>query len=163
MIKIIAANTIARYTLVEQLASTIWHEHYTSIIGLDQVEYMIRKFQTTTAIEAQVKQGYYYYLAYYNDIPAGYLSIKKEDDALFLSKIYIQKEYRGKGLGKTAMEFITQQAYKLNCTKITLTVNINNSKSIKAYENMGFVNTGQIVHDIGSGFVMDDYTMQKTI
>ncbi len=163
MIKIIATNTKASYTLIEQLASTIWHEHYTSIIGVAQVEYMIHKFQTATAIEAQVKQGYYYYLVYYNDIPAGYLSFKKEDDALFLSKIYIQKEYRGIDLGKTAMEFITQQAYKLNCTKITLTVNINNSKSIKAYKNMGFVNTGSIVQDIGNGFVMDDYTMEKTI
>jgi diamine N-acetyltransferase len=163
MIKIIAANTIASYTLIEHLATTIWHEHYTSIIGQDQVEYMIRKFQTTTAIKAQVKQGYCYYAIYYNDIAAGYLSIKKEGDALFLSKIYIQKEYRGKGLGKTAMAFIEQQAFKQNCAKITLTVNIHNSKSIKAYENMGFANTGSIVQDIGNGFVMDDYTMEKTI
>jgi len=163
MIKIIAANTIASYTLIEHLATTIWHEHYTSIIGQDQVEYMIRKFQTATAIKAQVKQRYCYYSIYYNNLAAGYLSIKKEGLALFLSKIYIQKEYRGKGLGKTAMAFIEQQAIKRNCTKITLTVNIHNSKSIKAYKNMGFVNTGSIVQDIGNGFVMDDYTMEKTI
>jgi RimJ/RimL family protein N-acetyltransferase len=47
--------------------------------------------------------------------------------------------------------------------KIALTVNKNNVNSIKAYEKMGFKNVGSVVQDIGSGYVMDDYKMEKTL
>jgi ribosomal protein S18 acetylase RimI-like enzyme len=44
-----------------------------------------------------------------------------------------------------------------------LTVNKNNVNAIKAYEKMGFRNVGSLVQDIGDGFVMDDYAMEKTV
>jgi hypothetical protein len=31
------------------------------------------------------------------------------------------------------------------------------------YEKIGFKNVGSLVQDIGSGFVMDDYKMEKTV
>ena len=93
----------------------------------------------------------------------GYLSFKKNDNALFLSKIYINKLSRGKGFGKTAMNFIEEQAIDLNCKKIYLTVNKYNTNSIKAYQKIGFKTTEELVIDIGNGYVMDDYKMEKTI
>ena len=47
--------------------------------------------------------------------------------------------------------------------KITLTVNKNNAIAIEAYRKMGFENAGSIVTDIGGGFVMDDYKMEKSV
>jgi ribosomal protein S18 acetylase RimI-like enzyme len=47
--------------------------------------------------------------------------------------------------------------------KIVLTVNKNNTNAIRAYERIGFKKTGSLVQDIGSGFVMDDYAMEKTV
>jgi RimJ/RimL family protein N-acetyltransferase len=47
--------------------------------------------------------------------------------------------------------------------KIRLTVNKYNSNSIKAYDNMGFVSVDSIVQDIGNGYVMDDYVLEKDI
>jgi RimJ/RimL family protein N-acetyltransferase len=49
-----------------------------------------------------------------------------------------------------------------NLMKIWLTVNRFNDTSIKIYESLGFLKTGTQVADIGSGFVMDDYIMEKT-
>ena len=31
---------------VEELANQIWTQHYTPIIGIDQVRYMLKKFQS---------------------------------------------------------------------------------------------------------------------
>jgi len=163
MTELIVANSKKQYLLIEQLADIVWKEHYTAIIGIDQVNYMLNKFQTVTAIETQVSQGYQYYIIMNNAKPAGYLSITKKNDALFLSKIYVLRDFRGQGIGKTAMSFIETQAKLKNCTKITLTVNIHNNNSIKAYENIGFINTGAIIQDIGNGYVMDDFTMEKSI
>ncbi len=44
-----------------------------------------------------------------------------------------------------------------------LTVNKNNVRAINAYEKIGFKNLGSVIQEIGHGFVMDDYKMEKTI
>ncbi|MEQ8240696.1 MAG: GNAT family N-acetyltransferase [Cyclobacteriaceae bacterium] len=82
---------------------------------------------------------------------------------LFLSKIYVLKEYRGKGIGKAGMSFVQAQSEKLGFHSITLTVNKYNTTSIVAYERLGFQKVESIVVDIGEGFVMDDYVMKKQI
>ena len=44
---------------------------------------------------------------------------------------------------------------------IYLTVNKQNLISISVYEKLGFLRARDLVTDIGSGFVMDDYVMEK--
>ena len=96
---------------VANLAKEIWTEHYTSIIGIDQVNYMLKKFQSKNAIETQITEdGYQYYLIKNNTNDIGYISVKEDNSALFLSKIYITKTYRGQGFGKIAMNFIESLA-----------------------------------------------------
>jgi diamine N-acetyltransferase len=41
--------------IVASLAKEIWTEHYTPIIGKDQVEYMLGRFQSKKAISSQIK------------------------------------------------------------------------------------------------------------
>ena len=149
--------------VVEKLADDIWREHYTSIIGEDQVNYMLEKFQSASAIEAQIKEEAFYYLIYYMDSPAGYFSYYLKGNSLFLSKIYVDSKLRGAGLGRFSMDFIEQQARNMELDSITLTVNKNNSNTIAAYKKMGFKIEEAIVMDIGNGFVMDDYKMIKQL
>ncbi len=163
MTDIIVANTMHHYSQIARLAAVIWHEHYIPIIGKLQVDYMLDKYQSATAIEKQVAMGYEYYIMTFEKTPVGYISIKKEAESLFLSKIYVLSSYRGKKIGKTAMNFIEKKAKDYQLKNIRLTVNIHNTNSIKAYETLGFVNIGALVTDIGNGFVMDDYQMLKPI
>ena len=148
---------------VVKLADEIWREHYTSIIGEDQVNYMLATFQSASAIQDQMDQGAYYYLIQYQGSPCGYFSYYLEEDSLFLSKIYVASGLRGTGLGRYAMDFIENQAVKEQRTGITLTVNKNNANTISAYKKMGFEIQEAVVMDIGNGFVMDDYKMIKIL
>ena len=163
MIDIVLAKSQLDIGLISQLANTIWHEHYTCIIGVAQVAYMVDKFQSQSAINQQIKCGYLYYIIKYKNKAVGYLCIKKDKDDLFLSKIYIDKENRGKKIGRTAMKFIETRAKEMECNAIALTVNKNNTNSIQAYQNMGFKSKGPIVIDIGDGFIMDDFKMEKPL
>lgn len=164
MIKITKANKTSDYILIEDLANVIWREHYISITGIDQVEHMLKKYQSAEAIFNQVeKEGFEYFVLIYKEVPVGYISIRKEDDKLFLSKIYVLSDYRGKKIGKTAMQFIEEKAKSYHLKTVMLTVNKNNTNSIKAYEKLGFVNVRALVKGIGNGFVMDDYQMEKTL
>ena len=163
MIKFKAAASAEELLQIEEMADVIWHEHYTPIIGVEQVVYMLDKFQSVASMSDQIKNDYQYFLINLSGVPVGYLSYIKRDEALFLSKIYILKELRGHGIGKRAFEFIETQAKENDCKKISLTVNRNNLNSIKAYEKAGFQNTGELIQDIGHGYVMDDYSMEKCL
>lgn len=150
------------FQIIENLASTIWREHYTKIIGEKQVVYMLNTFQSRDAISKQIDTGYQYYIINFNRQPVGYISIKEEKNELFLSKLYLLNTYRGKKIGQTTINFIENIAKNLNLKYIKLTVNKNNFNSIKVYERLGFNIKREVVIDIGNGFVMDDYEMVKT-
>ena len=149
------------FQTLEKLASEIWTEHYTPIIGIDQVNYMLDKFQSAEAMQKQVADGMEYYLLIHDEKAAGYFAVAKKKKSLFLSKLYVAKEFRGNGIAKLAMQFIEQRKAALACNSISLTVNKDNSNSIAAYEKMGFDKIEAIVQDIGNGYVMDDYYMEK--
>ncbi|MBJ6368559.1 GNAT family N-acetyltransferase [Snuella sedimenti] len=163
MITITIANTHKDYSKIAELADLVWREHYIPIIGNAQVDYMLKTFQSVDAISQQVSDGYsYYFLNYHNDA-VGYIAVKEEADALFLSKVYVLSSYRGKKIGKAAMHFIEERAKRMQLKTVQLTVNKYNLESIKAYKKLGFINKGPLVKDIGQGFIMDDYLMEKTL
>ncbi|SFZ91874.1 Ribosomal protein S18 acetylase RimI [Flaviramulus basaltis] len=162
MTEIIPAQTGSDYLLIETLADTIWREHYPSIISIKQINYMLKKFNSASAIENQIKEGFLFFYIIYDNIPVGYLSIKIETDYLFLSKFYVLKDFRGKGIGRYAFNFICELAVKFDLSSISLNVNKYNIDSIRAYEKLGFQKVRAMVTDIGKGFIMDDYEMEKT-
>ncbi|MCF7560915.1 GNAT family N-acetyltransferase [Sabulilitoribacter multivorans] len=163
MTTITRANKTQDYLLIERLADTIWREHYIPIVGKPQIDYMLEKYQSAIAIENQIADGFEYYILNYNSTSVGYLAIKQEENALFLSKIYVLSSYRGQKIGKTAIQFIETKALEYDLKNIRLTVNINNTNAIKAYEKLGFVSMGPLITDIGNGFIMDDYQMVKSM
>ena len=150
---------------VAALADEIWNEHFPSIIGQAQVDYMLDKFQSERAIAEQIAGDYEYYLIEDEAVPVGYIALVPEQDksSALLSKIYVQKRLRGRGLGKAALEFAEQLCRESNIATLWLTVNKHNSRSIKWYQRVGFTNVGPIVMDIGGGFIMDDFKFEKPV
>ena len=150
---------------IAALATEIWHEHFAKILTLEQIDYMVKKFQSVPAMTDQIKNlGYQYYSIMLNGIIIGYIGIKEEeeDKSLFLSKLYIHKKYRGHGYASLAFCFMLERCKERGYQKIWLTVNRFNQNVIKIYEKKGFVKVRTQVADIGAGFVMDDYIMEKS-
>ena len=153
--------TLEQINVVINLANTIWTEHYTPIIGKDQVAYMLRTYHSFHSISEQVNdKNIFYYLMLRDSSPVGYVGIRVEEKSLFLSKIYILSQERGYGLGRQSIEFIREFALSKQLEKITLTVNKNNVDTIASYKKMGFKITGNLCSDIGEGYVMDDFAME---
>jgi len=163
MTTILPVQSKEHISITATLAKKIWTQHYTPIIGTAQVSYMLDKFQSAMAIENQLKEGILYYLLLHNEVPVGYFSFHLKEAHLFLSKLYVLSTARGHGVGKKAMSFMESQATQLGLATIQLTVNKYNSIAIKAYEKMGFINTAAVIQDIGNGYVMDDYILEKPI
>jgi GNAT superfamily N-acetyltransferase len=163
MLTFAKAQTSAEFARLSTLAYVIWTNHYTPIIGSAQVTYMLEKYQSPRAIAEQVSTGTTYYLLRYHAEDAGYVAFSRKEDCLFLSKLYVGKAWRGKGLARAAMDFVGEQARTLGCHRIQLTVNKGNTDSIRVYQHLGFRQTAAIVIDIGQGFVMDDFVMERAI
>lgn len=150
--------------LVAELAREIWIEHFTPIIGAQQVEYMLERFQSYEAIKEQIeKQGYQYYLFLLHNENAGYMAVQKQEKQLFLSKIYVLKKFRNQKIASRAFKFLQTECQKAGLNKIWLTVNKENINSIEAYKKTGFIIKKPLITKIGNGFFMDDYIMEKTV
>lgn len=161
---IVAVESPEDLATVAHLAHEIWPEHYVPIIGRAQVDYMVPRFQSTTAIAGQQASGLRYYLLRSANLPVGYFAIEPQPAAghMFLSKLYLLKAWRGQGLARHALEFIEAECRREGLPILSLTVNKLNP-AVAAYERLGFINVADVVTDIGAGFVMDDYRMEKRI
>ncbi len=151
-------QSAAEIAVVAHLAETIWTEHYTPLIGAEQVRYMLRELQSEVAIAAAISgRGAEYYLLGSRDSLGGYLALEPEPGALLLSKIYVADGARTGGYGFAAYRFALDRARALALPRLRLTVNKGNAGAIAAYERWGMRRTRELVADIGGGFVMDDY------
>jgi len=58
---------------------------------------------------------------------------------------------------------VAARARKIGYPCVILAVNKRNDKAIASYKKYGFVVRETIVDDIGHGFVMDDFIMEKKL
>lgn len=146
------------------LAKSIWEEYFVCILTNQQISYMIEKFQSETALKEYITlKGYEYYFICNENGEIGYFGIHDEGESLFLSKLYLKEDMRGKGIASNAFTFIEDICKIRGIKSIWLTVNKYNTHSIAVYNAKGFKIIDSEVTPIGNGFVMDDYIMQKLL
>ena len=150
--------------LLSTMAGTIWRECYVSILCVEQIEYMLSKFLSADVLSRQVSlEGYEYYFVECDGEKAGFVGVKVEEKRLFLSKLYIKEEYRGRGISSIVLGFLEDKCRREDLQAIYLTVNKYNDRAYEVYIKNNYKVIEDVVTDIGSGYVMDDYVMQKTI
>ncbi len=160
----IPVKTINEIQSLADLASMIWNEYFVQIISKEQIDYMLDKFQSMPTLTKQIgEDGYEYFFIEVEGEKAGYIGIHQEEDAVFLSKLYILKEFRGNGYATNAFSFLRKLCKKRNLNKIWLTVNRYNEHTVEVYKAKGFVVVREQKADIGNGFFMDDFVMELLI
>jgi len=157
--RLVPAITDSEIHDIAVLAEEIWHEHFTDIIGEEQVNYMVDKFQSYPALKEQIQNGYEYYQIHSGSTMAGYTGVHEDDGALFLSKLYIKKDCRGQHLASEAFRYLISLCRERGLSRIWLTCNKHNANTLAVYSHLGFSITDEQVADIGNGFVMDDYIL----
>lgn len=163
-LEFVPASRIEELAAIERIAREIWYEYYVPLIGRDQVDYMVSKFQSSSALQAQVRESYEYFSMQQDGALTGYMALQCQPEAgrLFISKLYLHRNARGRGTGRAAMEFIEGIARQRGLESLWLTVNKENP-SVRAYQRMGFEIAAAVAIDIGGGFVMDDFRMEKRL
>lgn len=155
-------TTDQEVTYMANLASTIWHEFFVSILSNDQITYMVDKFLSYKAIKEQQNEGYEYYFIKLEQDIIGFTCFHVSDNKMFLSKLYLIKEQRGHGYASMAFDYLEKICHERKLQSLYLTVNKYNSHAIEVYKKKGLNIIRAQVTDIGHNYVMDDYVMEKT-
>lgn len=145
--------------LIEQLAKKIWHEHYPSIITVEQIDFMLADRYSAAAVNEGMQRGEVFYLAYADDEPVGYASVELKGDYYYLHKFYIDVAKHRGGIGGNFFKYILQQ---IDLSKpVKLQVNRQNIKAINFYFKNGFIIEATGDFDIGGGYFMNDFIMVR--
>ena len=144
-------------------ASEVFIDYYDHLIGRTQAEYMTGLFLSEDAIHKLIDEGAVFRLIEEDGRILGFCEYKKEEERLFLSKFYVHKSERGKGIGRFMFDDVLAYAKNNGLGKIYLTVNKGNTPSYEIYLHLGFKVIDSVVTDIGHGYVMDDYIMEYQI
>lgn len=151
-----------------ELAGSIWREFWTDRLGSGQTEYMIDRFQSRSAIERDMREhAYEYWLlrSAEDGRVVGYTGgcVEPATNRFFVSKIYLLAAERGKHFASAAVRFYDALCRERGLSAMYLTVNKGNELGIRAYEGNGFAVIDAVETDIGSGFIMDDYIMERRV
>lgn len=115
------------------------------------------------------KYSFFYFL-YKDDSLAGYLKINeydsqsdiKDTNSMEIERIYIVKEFQGKGLGSILIEKAEDEAIKKKKNFLWLGVWGKNPRAIKFYESKGFYKIGTHSFILGDE-EQRDYIMRKEL
>ena len=150
-------------SVIQRLAHATWPYTFKEILSAEQIKYMLELIYSKTSLKKQLAEGHNFLIAEENDTPIAYADYSLlKDDIYKLHKIYVLPQQQGKGIGKLLIEYIIDAIKKSNAA--TLLLNVNRYNEAKAmYERLGFKVIGEEDIDIGEGFFMNDFIMEKKL
>jgi ribosomal protein S18 acetylase RimI-like enzyme len=124
---------------------------------------MLEKFYSTASLNKQMKNNHYFFLALLNYSPVGFASFSCKDGSTYkLQKLYVLPEFQKSGVGKKLLETVETVAKSMGAEKLQLNVNREN-KARGFYEKNKFRRITEEDIDIGHGFFMNDFIMEKEL
>ena len=144
------------------LAGIIWRHHYPGIISMAQIDYMLAQRYTPAIIRAQMRSTHAWWdKALLGGRIIGFAQYELARGAMKLDKLYVHPDCQRQGHGARMLAHVEAAARAHGLAAVRLNVNKHNGKSIAAYRKGGYEVVETVVVDIGQGFVMDDYIMEK--
>jgi len=148
------------------LAREIWLAHYPAIISIGQIEYMLDQRYRVPIITRQLRDpGHWWHVLWEDGRMLGFSACERSDQPgqMKLDKLYVQPARHGQGLGSRLLAHAEALAREQGCHTLYLQVNKHNDKAIRSYQRNGFSVRAAVAFDIGQGYVMDDYVMEKRV
>lgn len=164
-IKLIQVKSDDDIKQLEGFAAQIWMDYWPPLIGEAQTQYMIKMFHSFDAMKRDIeeKSYEYWFVKDSNDEVVGYTGghVEADTNRYFISKVYLLASARGKHYASQILQFYEDLCTDRGLEAMYLTVNKQNELGIRAYLGRGFKTIEEVETDIGSGFIMDDYVMEK--
>ncbi|MBD0725997.1 GNAT family N-acetyltransferase [Flavobacterium sp. L1I52] len=161
----ITKATVEDLKTISTIAYKTWPITYGEILSETQLSYMLEAFYSDAALLKNMENGHEFILAYEDGIALGFASFEHQyqnKPSTKIHKIYMLPESQGKGVGKLLIDTIEKMTLDKGCNSLLLNVNRFN-KAIGFYQKMGFQIIQEIDIEIGLGYLMEDYVMEKKL
>jgi GNAT superfamily N-acetyltransferase len=158
--------TPADLPTIQRIAHQTWPATFGDILSPTQIAYMLDWMYGLPALTEQIEQrGHRFLLAVEGDAALGYLSYElnyRTEPVTKIHKLYVLPEAQGRGLGQALVGQAAEAARAAGNGALVLNVNRQN-RAVQFYERLGFdlVQTEDI--DIGNGYRMEDFVLQKSL
>ena len=150
-------------SLIRDLAYKIWPTAYSHILTQGQIDYMLNKMYNENILLEQVQNKIEFVIVYDETQPVGFASFGLEKPGTYkLHKIYVLPSQQGKGTGRFMLDEIEKTIVGRGAFSLLLNVNRQN-KAKSFYEKLGFTVIREEDIDIGDGYFMNDYVMEKKL
>jgi GNAT superfamily N-acetyltransferase len=145
------------------LAREIWPITFKEILSIEQIEYMLEWMYNPEKLQKQMAAGHNFYFLTLDNEKIGFVGLEDHyptQGLMRIHKIYLLPSFHGKGLGKFMLKQIEQIA--LDKKMIGLHLNVNRYNNVyNFYTYFGFETLKEEDIEIGEGFLMEDFVMQK--
>jgi len=160
----VRSATLQDIPTIQSLSRDIWSKAYEKMISPEQMSYMLNWMYSTESLTRQFSEGHQFLIVEVNlNTPLGYASYQLlSPNRWKLEKLYVQVEKHRQGLGKLFVQNILGRIRKNGGTHLELQVNRANP-AVGFYDRQGFRIIREEDFDIGNGFSMNDYIMEKTL
>ncbi len=158
--------TITDIPVIQKIAYKTWPVTYGSILSEEQLTYMLDLFYSKKALVEQFqKKVQLFYIANDEFSNIGFASIQhnyNNEAVTRIHKIYFLPQTQGKGFGKITIQKIAILALQNHSKKLSLNVNRFNLAHF-FYKKIGFEVVAEEDIEIGNGYLMEDYKMEKKL
>jgi diamine N-acetyltransferase len=152
--------TLEDVTALSAIAKQTFFDTFTGTCTDADMDIFLEEYFNEQQIAKELSNANdYFFFAEIDHKPAGYLRFMEDYKALplmqqwkamELKRIYVLKEYHGKGVAQALMQFCIEFCEMENYEVIWLGVWEHNMRAQKFYEKYGFVNSGH-THDFPIG------------
>jgi len=147
------------------IAFATWPDTYGKILSSAQLIYMLDLFYNIDALQSNVANGQQFLVAKRGNQTVGFCAYENnysDRNCTHIHKLYVLPQLQGQGVGKKFVAVIEFRA-RLQGSEY-LSLNVNRSNDAKSfYIKMGFSVLEQVDIELGNGFLMEDFIMQKKL
>ena len=149
---------------ISALAREIWQATYPGIITQEQIDFMLEQRYGHERLYDDLEDAHKWLdQAFRGERRVGFAFSEIYRGEFKLDKLYIHPDVQRQGVGGQLIGHVAERARKMGYPCVILQVNKRNEKAINSYMKYGFAVRTTTVDDIGGGYVMDDFVMEKKL
>ena len=152
------------WPLITDIAHRTWPDTFGAILSPAQIDYMLERMYSAPALARQVAEGHVFLLLRADTVPVGYVSYQTDylPGTTKIHKLYLLPSTQGRGYGRLLVEAVQEHARAAGQQALRLDVNYQNP-AVDFYEHLGFEKIDRVDTEIGNGYLMEDWVMQRSI
>ena len=159
----ITSASIKDIPLIRELTFQIWPQTYARLLSPEQIEYMLELMYSEVSVKKQMEGNIKFIIVNDDGQPIGFAAYERLDPTTWkLQKLYILPSQQGKGTGRFTIDHIIAEISAQGANSLQLQVKRDN-KARYFYEKLGFMIIKEVDIDIGRGYLMQDYIMEKSL